>query len=543
MMIAKFFYGLLFYFFLSQIYGQSLPRYWIAFTDKQYNTYSLAQPQQFLSQRALNRRANYGIDLDSTDLPVSSFYIDSLRSLGLQIINTSKWLNGVTVATSDTVLMDTIDNLNFVAYHQKTKPLLLKINNIERSNKSLSAIRATDYGLGTSQITMLRGNFLHQLGYRGEGMLIAVLDAGFYNVNQMHLFDSLRNDNRIIGTYDFVENDTNVYDDHSHGMSVLSTMATNDPGYFIGTAPKASFLLLRTEDANTEYLIEEDNWVVAAEYADSVGADLINTSLGYTVFDDTLQNHTYADMNGITSRIALAADMAFEKGIFVVCSAGNSGDDPWHYISTPADAFNALSVGAVDLSGNYANFSSTGPSADGRIKPNVASPGADVMVAFTNDSIYSGNGTSFSSPITCGLLACLWQAFPDKTNNEIKEAIEQSASQYEHPDSLLGYGIPDFEKAFFILSGITIQEIDEIKFLLYPNPFRNELSIDIFVQNINNLEITVSTLLGKRVYHYSAQGNILKTINITELNNLQKGVYLVEIRFNNNIYQRKVIKL
>ncbi len=427
------------FFLLNALSGfsQNPAHYWIAFTDKQHNNYSLTQPEQFLSQRALDRRKKQGISLDSTDLPVSKFYIDSLISLGLQIKNVSKWLNGVTVLTNDTNLIDTIDNLGFVAYHQKTKPLLFKMNGIEDESQ-LNSNKASNYGLGNDQIMLLHGNYLHDKGYRGDSMLIAIIDAGFYNVNNMHLFDSLRNDNRIISTYDFVAGNANVYDDHTHGMSVLSTMATNDPGYFVGTAPKASFILLRSEDANTEYLVEEDNWATAAEYADSAGADLINTSLGYTTFDDTTENHSYSDMNGVTTHIAKVADMAFKKGIFVVVSAGNSGDDPWHYISTPADAKDVLTVGAVDLNGNYALFSSTGPSADGRIKPNVAAPGANVKVAFPNDSIYGGSGTSFSAPITCGLVACLWQAFPNKTNYEIRSAIEQSASQYTTPDSLLG---------------------------------------------------------------------------------------------------------
>ncbi len=525
------------------VYGQTSPHYWVAFTDKQHNSFSLSQPLQFLSQRALDRRQKQGISLDSTDLPVSSFYVDSLKSLGLQITNVSKWLNGVTVVTDDSLLMDTIENLSFVAYHQKTKPLLFKLHDRKTINVSMT-IKSTDYGLGTDQISMLHGNYLHQNGYRGDSMLIAILDAGFYHVNQMHLFDSLRYDNRIIAAYDFVTDDTITYGAHSHGMSVLSTMATNDPGYFVGTAPKASFLLLRSEDANTEYLIEEDNWVTAAEYADSAGADLINTSLGYTTFDDSIQNHSYADMNGVTTRIAIGADMAFAKGILVVCSAGNSGDDPWHYISTPADAIDVLTVGAVDLSGNYAAFSSTGPSADGRIKPSVASPGADVMVAYPNDSVYGGSGTSFSSPITCGLAACLWQAFPEKTNYEIRDAIEKSASQYNHPDSLLGYGIPDFEKAFFLLSGIKEEEINDVSFLLYPNPVADELIIDFFVSHTENLEIGLYNLLGEQVFYADLSDKpLVKTFRISGLSGLQAGIYMAKIVIDNQVFQRKIVKL
>ena len=250
-------------------------------------------------------------------------------------------------------------------------------------------------------------------------------------------------------------------------------------------------------------------------------------------------------MNGITTRIARGADMAFAKGILVVCSAGNSGDKPWHYISTPADAIDVLTVGAVDDSlGNYAAFSSTGPSADGRIKPNVASPGANVMVAFPNDSISSGSGTSFSSPITCGLAACLWQAFPDKTNYEIKDAIERSASQYNHPDSLLGYGIPDFEKAFFLLYGIEESEINDIIFLLYPNPVADELTVDFFVSHTENLEIGIYDLLGEQVFYTDLSDKpSVKTFQIRGLSGLQAGIYMAKVVINNQVYQRKIVKL
>lgn len=524
-------------------FSQNSAHYWVGFTDKQNNTYSLLQPEQFLSQRALNRRTKQNIALDSTDLPVSKFYIDSLKSLGLQIKNASKWLNGVTVLTNDTNLMDTIDNLEFVLYHQKTKPLLYKKNKRNKKQKQRFN-RSSVYGYGNEQITLLHGNYLHNQGFRGDSMLIAIIDAGFNDVSNMHLFDSLRNDNRIIATYDFVAGDTNVYDDHTHGMSVLSTMAVNKPGYFIGTAPKASFILLRSEDANTEYLVEEDTWTVAVEYADSAGADLINTSLGYTTFDDATQNHSYSDMNGMSTRIAIAADFAFKKGIFVTVSAGNSGDDSWHYISTPADAKDVLTVGAVDLSGNYALFSSTGPSADGRIKPNVASPGENVKVAFPNDTISGSNGTSFSAPITCGLVACLWEAFPDKTNYEIKSAIEQSASQYTTPDSLLGYGIPNFEKAYFFLSGIVINDMNEVDYVVYPNPLHDELNIDFFVPNIYTLQLSILNIVGEKIFFEDLSNSGIKaSIKMNGLNKLESGVYIMKLNLNGVIHQKKLVKL
>ena len=259
---------------------------------------------------------------------------------------------------------------------------------------------------------MLKGDILHNRDLKGKGKLIAILDAGFSRVDEMIAFEELFAENRILGTKDFVQRNNNVFDEHTHGMMVLSTMGAENKGQIIGTSPEASFWLLRTEDVDSENLIEEYNWLCAAEFADSVGADIINSSLGYTTFDDAGQNHTYTDMDGRTAPVSIAATIAAQKGMIVVNSAGNSGSGSWHFIGAPADADSILSVGAVDENADFAWFSSYGPSFDGRVKPTVVAQGRNTIVATSNNGTLTGNGTSFSSPIVAGLSACLWEAHP-----------------------------------------------------------------------------------------------------------------------------------
>ncbi len=335
--------------------------------------------------------------------------------------------------------------------------------------KGVTSGESYDYGQAFNQINMLNGIPLHDLGYDGAGMTIAVLDAGFLNANVLSAFDSLWLNNQIIGYKDFVSPlAPDIFGSHTHGTSVLSTMGANLPAEMVGTAPKADYWLLRSEDDATEYLIEELNWASAAEYADSVGVDVINSSLVYNTFDDPAQDHTYAYMDGNTTPITIAADLAASKGILVVNSAGNSGSSSWHYIGAPADGDSVFSIGAVNSSGVYASFSSTGPTYDGRIKPNVVAQGqGSTIISAYSGNVISGNGTSFSSPITAGMVASLWQAHPDKKNTEIMEAIQQSATQALNPDSLLGFGIPDYFAAHTLLSVPVIHIINlDIKVFL-----------------------------------------------------------------------------
>ncbi|PCH67519.1 MAG: hypothetical protein COC01_05530, partial [Bacteroidetes bacterium] len=353
-------------------------KYWVHLTDKNSSSYSIHTPRQFLSPRAIARRSNQNIPIKVNDLPVSMLYIDSIKSSGVQIINRSKWFNAITIYVQDSSTLLNILNLCFV---KKIAPVGFSKRDpenylLEKTGKThnFTDIKDEDYGLAFNQIEMLNGHMLHQAGYTGKGKLIAVLDAGFKNVDTIRAFDSVMTNNQIIATYNFVTGNDSVYNSKfSHGTSVLSTMASNWPGEIIGTAPQADYLLLISEDGESESIIEEDNWVAGAEFADSMGADILTTSLGYTVFNDASQNHTYSDMDGNTTRISVGSDIAASKGMLVVSAAGNKGGSSWNYIVAPADGDSVLSIGAVDVDRNYAAFSSVGPTFDGRIKPNVVS--------------------------------------------------------------------------------------------------------------------------------------------------------------------------
>ena len=308
-----------------------------------------------------------------------------------------------------------------------------------------------DYGNSFNEIHLHNGEFLHNIGLRGSGMQIALLDNGFNNYTSFDAFDSVNANNQVLGTWDFVAREQNVSDDGSHGMSCFSTIAANIPGQFIGKAPQANFWLYQTEDNSSEYPIEEFNWACGAEKADSSGADVISSSLGYATFDNASLNHTYADMNGNTTMAVIAADLAAKKGVLVFVSNGNFGTSAWHYLSTPADGDSVIAVGAVNTNGVVGSFSSYGPSSDGQIKPDVASVGVSALLETSGGTIGTGNGTSFACPNMAGLATCLWQGFPEFSNMRIRLALWQSGSKANTPDDRMGYGIPDMKKAFVSL--------------------------------------------------------------------------------------------
>ncbi len=518
--------------------------YFVYFTDKQNNEYSISNPSEYLSQRAIQRRTNQNIVIDSLDLPVTTDYVTEIKNLGIKVHYTSKWLNGVMVIIEDTLLLNTLNSLPFVKKVTYTRPLNVggtKINKFECATKNYV------YGMASNQIQMLKGNFIHQKGALGQGMLIAVLDAGFSGTDAIPQFDSLRNQGRIVFTRDFVDGnfDLNVYETHSHGTMVLATMAIIHNGIYVGTAPHAQYALFRTEDGASEYIFEEYCWVAGAELADSIGADIINSSLGYTTFDDTTMNHTWADLDGKTSVASRAATIAARKGIICTISAGNWGNSMWLKIGIPSDADSVLAVGAVDSQRNYVTFSSHGYSADGRVKPDVCAQGASAATITAAGNYTTASGTSFSAPILCGLVACLWQSFPTKTNIEIMDAIRKSSSQYNSPDSLMGYGIPNFETAYYYLTGIYSNEIESFTIKkLYPNPTRNVINIEYqsHIHNVVNYKI------------HNIDGKIVKTENvfikpfekdifIINLLNLEAGTYLLSLKTDNFNKTYLIIKL
>ena len=455
---------------LFSINTNAQSRYIIKLKDKGTNPFSIANPSQYLSARALQRRIRYNILIDSLDLPVTPRYIDSIRLAGtVTILNSSKWLNQVTIRTTDAVAIAKINSFPFVIsatavasrINEQELPVNKKLD--AAGTESISILNSTssrentagdvfNYGTSHGQVHLHQGEFLHNHGFKGEGMELAVLDAGFFRYLTLPTFDSIRINNQILNTYDFVANETSVNEDDSHGMNCLSTIAANLPGTFVGTAPKAIFCLYRTEDVASETRIEEHNLAAGYEKADSIGVDVCSVSLGYTTFDFASQNYTYANMNGNTTMSAIASDIAAKKGMLPVIAAGNEGSSSWHYISTPADADSVMAVGAVDTLRNVAAFSSYGPSSNGRIKPNVAATGLRAIVASPNTGLpVVSNGTSFAAPNMAGLTTCLWQAFPEYNNMVILDVMQRAASKFTNPDDRVGYGIPDMKKAFAFL--------------------------------------------------------------------------------------------
>jgi len=528
--------------------------YSVYFTDKNDSPFSIEKPEEFLSQKSIDRRKKYGININTRDLPVNPSYIKELTDLGFIIVNTSKWLNCAVVYAEDETLLDKLKELPFVKLdteiqqeRKKNKNKKVKGAKVNTDNEE-DLEYAFEYGEGTNQITMLKGDRLHSKGFKGEGMTIAVMDAGFYKVNKLPSFDSLWANNQILGWYDFVDNDTSLFKSDTHGMMVLSCIGANIPGKFVGTAPKANFWLLRTENGASEYLIEEYNWVFGAEFADSVGADIVHSSLGYSDFDDDAQDHKYSDMDGNTTVCTRGADFAAQTGMLVTTSAGNEGNDPWKYISAPADADSVLSVGSVTYRGTYSYFSSQGPTFDGRVKPDVCAQGTASTVQGTGGRITTASGTSFSGPIMAGMVACLWQAHPDKTNMEIIQALQKCSTQSSKPDEKLGYGVPDFDMAHLYLDGIGFNELNNNnRMRIVPNPFNDEFYIGFYSKKEYlpvNYVVTIYDMLGKVISskNYDNRNDEYNIFAVPELNSLENGIYLVQVQANNEFFTQQVVK-
>jgi len=443
-------------------------RYLVKLKDKNGTPFTFSNPLAYLSQRAIDRRTRYAIPIDSTDLPVNPSYVTQVANVAnVTVLNISKWLNAITIQTSDANAITTINAFPFV---QSTSGIAARIgrgaavNLIDEekngsiyslNNSALRTDRITsdyyNYGAASfAEIHLHNGEFLHNIGLRGQGMQIAMLDNGFNNYTSpnFHAFDSANANHQVLGTWDFVAHEQDVSNDGSHGMSCFSTIVANIPGQFVGKAPQASFWLYQTEDNTSEYPIEELNWSCGAEAADSAGADVISTSLGYTTFDNPSLDHTYADMNGNTTMAAIAADLAAKKGLLVFAAVGNSGSSTWHYLGTPADGDSVIAVGAVSSSGVVGNFSSYGPSSDGQVKPDVASIGVSAILQTSGGGIGAGNGTSFACPNMAGLATCLWQGFPEFSNMKIRSALWQAGDSASHPNTRTGYGIPNMKTAF-----------------------------------------------------------------------------------------------
>lgn len=515
--------------------------YWVQFTDKNDSPYSIDAPEVYLSQRALDRRARLGIAIDEYDLPVNPQYLQAVADCGAELINPSKWLNGVSVYTNSSSVVAAINALPFVQTVRdctdNPQAQEDKVRWLENEMKpSGSPVVAKDfYGGAHDQVYQLRVNEIHDMGYDGTGVVIAILDGGFIGTDIHSCFDNMREEGRLLGVHDFVYGCNSVYSQSTHGTSCLSTMGAYVPNTMVGTAPKASFYLLHTEDGDHETILEEYNWVSGAEYADSLGADVCSTSLGYIDFDSNMSqwDHPFEHFDGHTAPMTIGAEIAATRGIICTNSAGNEGDGVCT-LGIPADAEHIITVGAVDADGNRAYFSSVGPTYDGRIKPDVMAVGEGTYVASGDPGswwgdYYNGNGTSFSNPVLAGAVACLRQAFPTASVQEICDVIRQSGDHASNPDNNYGYGIPDFVEAYNVLFQMlhvddTFTTQNDI-ITLFPNPSNGEVHIRMNEAGI--AELSVYDIMGRQLksYHFNGLNHTTFERYLNELNN---GVYFIK---------------
>ena len=550
----KIFFPLLFLLLIFQLSAQETTTcYRIQLKDKNRSPYSVTRPEEFLSSRAISNKNRYNIAITEEDLPVNPQYKQQICAVdnSIQILAESKWQNTVVIYCPDSTVLETIKSLPFTDT-TVTPVASYRLGNVDNRCETVPANAENmlqndllfdslyDYGSAWAQIAFHNGHKLHELGFYGDGMLIVVLDGGWRGFNTVSFFQSLYENGQLLGTRDLIPEHNNVYEDGTHGTAVTSTMAMAANGQMIGTAPHASYYFILSENPFSEQLIEEDFWAQGVEIADSLGADVVNSSLGYSTFDAFHQgDFTYASCDGVTSIASRNASLACHKGIAVCVSAGNEGNKPWHYISHPADAFDIISVGAARaVDSSMASFSSYGPSYDGRVKPDVVSVGWDTYVVNAAGEINAGNGTSFASPVMAGLVACLRQALPHKNSMEILDIIRQHGHQYNAPDSIMGYGIPDMYQAY-LDNAVAIKEAirPDPSIILYPNPCEKELVIPNPDGSIRQIELyDVSGKLIRRVK------NCWYDLNKISVADLSSGFYIVRVKTDTSIKTAKIIK-
>ena len=514
---------------------------WVYFNAKPNSQFYLDTPLEMLTQRALDRRTNQNIALDFKDIPVEESFIDQVKSAtGITVMAKSKWMNAVHVRGSQSninglAMLSFVSKVDFANKTLNQTAKIAKLSKIKRVNKTKKTQIDYAYGSSSNQIQMLNGHQLHQQNYTGSGKIIAVLDAGFPGVNTVQPFQRLRTNNQILGGYNFVLRNPDFYTGVSHGTSVLSSMGGYKENSLVGTAPDASYYLFITEDDTSENPVEESLWVEAAETADSLGVDIINTSLGYFDYDNDAYSHTYSEINGTTAFISRGAEIAFSRGMIIVTSAGNSGGTSDPHIAGPADAASVIAVGAVNSSEVLTSFSSVGPSFDGRIKPEVMAQGQAAIVSDAAGNIVTANGTSFSSPIMAGMIACLWQAFPQKTNREIRELVLKSADKFSTPNNQYGFGIPDF--ALALNNQLALESFSKDDFILYPNPASDTVSVSLPAK-FDMGTVFIYSILGQKVL----EQEITPQASIISLKSLNEGVYLYKMESDGFSKTGKIIK-
>jgi hypothetical protein len=526
--------------------------YWVSFKDKKNNPYSIFHPQEYLSARAIERRNRFGISIDESDLPITPKYLEPILVKGFKIHTTSRWLNGVAIITeSASTNPEDLKSFEFIkdVFPIGFKREVQTPKSVDkREYKEVYKTKDNYYGMGKNQINMLKGEYLHKMGYEGQDMHIAIMDGGFEGMPETPGFDSLFVNGQILGTHDFVEGDDYVFESSNHGRNVASCMVANMPFLFVGTAPKAKYYLFKTEDVKGEYWIEEYNWVAAIERADQLGVDVVNSSLGYYDFDDNDMDYAYVDIDGKTSAMTKAASLAAKKGMLVVTSAGNEGNNKWKHITVPGDAENVLTVGAVDRDGYHARFSSYGFEERAMIKPNVMARGAIAVVAAKKryDTSYS-NGTSFSAPIMAGMVSSLWQAFPEYSNMEIIRTLESNGHYKDKPDNVYGYGIPDFLAAYKSLRKSVIEL--QAKQIYYYHLTTEQKHLDVFMAKVKAYKglVSLHNTTGKLLYQKETlfktkSDKLLWYQTIPNWETVPKGVYFLTIELDDLVQRILVTK-
>jgi len=522
---------------------------WVYFTDKQDADSFLDNPLQMLSQRSLNRRIAQNIPLDIKDVPITETYVTQIENAaGIAVLARSKWLNAVHVRGFQQSI-SSLSQLAFVSYidfandafdigsgKKSHKPFPDQLQPLPLASRTSDIQADFNYGTSANQIQMLNGNQLHAQDFTGQGKIIAVMDAGFPSVDQAQPFQRLRENNLILGGYNFVDRNENIYTRNNHGTLVLSTMGGYAEGELVGTAPDAQYYLFITEATEYENPVEESLWVEAAERADSLGVDVINTSLGYPAYSNPAYDYSYEERDGNKAFISRGADIAFSRGMVVVVSAGNEGNsDSDNYISVPADAHSVLTVGAVNALENYASFSSIGPTVDGRVKPDVVARGQSAVVSNVFGEIVTANGTSFSSPIMAGMVATFWSAVPDLTNQQIVDFVKQSSDQFANPTPQKGYGVPDF--ALALQNALTIEEVSKDVFVVWPNPVKAMVNVK-FPSVSDEAIFEIYDQYGKSIF--SSQLSIQN--NSVDCSRLSTGIYAYRLTTSGATQTGKFIK-
>ncbi|QNJ98324.1 S8 family peptidase [Constantimarinum furrinae] len=527
---------------VTQITVAQIQDAWVFFADKEDVQASIANPISILTQESIDRKTMHGVVIDERDVPVNESYISTIKNqTGITVFAKSKWMNCVYVQGTQ----NNIENLLGLPF----------VTDVEYADKDLNLIPdhtpAADkfaiendqsrvvynYGDATNQTEMIGIDYVHEQNFTGEDMIVAVMDSGFPNFASNPGFANIISEGRLLGTFDFFSRTTNVTGTGSHGISTSSDIGGFIQDEFVGTAPNASFYLFRTEYGPDENPREEAWWVEALERADSLGVDVVNTSLSYQEYDNSNYSHSYADLDGQTTFAARGANLAFDKGMLLVSSAGNAGNG-FGTVATPADAPGVLTVGAVDLNGNYVSFSSRGPTVDGRVKPDVMAKGLDAAVISQNGNVTTSNGTSFSSPIMAGAVTSLWEVRPELRNYQIMQIVRESAHLFHNPTNEMGYGIPNFEDAYnaVITLGLEDEMLDKY-FALYPNPVVDVLHIS-FPEDSNSADLVIYNVLGTKIM----ETPITRDRNRIDMSSFTSGIYLVTITSGTKRNSYKIVK-